>query len=87
MADRSRLDRLGDEVGDIGGQDDPDRLQQRLADTSVIAGRMAHDFDNILTGIIGFADLSDPVGTTYVESEKWRGAPERRRDTGGFDAG
>ncbi len=40
---------------------DPDRLQQRLSDAAVIAGRMAHDFDNILTGIIGFADLSGPL--------------------------
>jgi signal transduction histidine kinase len=44
----------------VGPQIDPERLQQRLADASVIAGRMAHDFDNILTGIIGFADLSVP---------------------------
>lgn len=44
----------------VGPLIDPDRLQQRLADTAVIAGRMAHDFDNILTGIIGFADLSVP---------------------------
>jgi signal transduction histidine kinase len=40
---------------------DPDRLLQRLSDAAVIAGRMAHDFDNILTGIIGFADLSVPM--------------------------
>jgi signal transduction histidine kinase len=40
---------------------DPERLHQRLADASIIAGRMAHDFDNVLTGIIGFADLSVPL--------------------------
>lgn len=40
---------------------DTDRLQQRLQDTAVISGRMAHDFDNILTGMIGFADLSLPL--------------------------
>ena len=45
----------------FGPQVDGDRLQQRLADASVIAGRMAHDFDNILTGIIGFADLTVPL--------------------------
>ncbi len=45
----------------IGGLLDPERLQQRLADASVIAGRMAHDFDNILTGIIGFSDLTMPM--------------------------
>ncbi len=44
----------------VGPLIDPERLQHRLADASVIAGRMAHDFDNILTGIIGFADLSAP---------------------------
>lgn len=32
-------------------------LDQRLADASHFAGRVAHDFDNILTGVVGFADL------------------------------
>jgi signal transduction histidine kinase len=45
----------------IGPVIDPDRLNQRLSDAAVIAGRMAHDFDNILTGIIGFADLTSPL--------------------------
>ena len=40
---------------------DPDALSRRLADAAVIAGRMAHDFDNILTGIMGFADLALPM--------------------------
>jgi signal transduction histidine kinase len=40
---------------------DPDKLCTRLADAAVIAGRMAHDFDNILTGIIGFSDLTLPM--------------------------
>lgn len=44
----------------IGPVIDPERLLHRLQDAAVIAGRMAHDFDNILTGIIGFADLSVP---------------------------
>jgi signal transduction histidine kinase len=44
----------------VGPVIDPDRLNQRLGDAAVIAGRMAHDFDNILTGIIGFADLAAP---------------------------
>lgn len=44
----------------IGPVIDPDKLNQRLGDAAVIAGRMAHDFDNILTGIIGFADLAGP---------------------------
>lgn len=45
----------------IGPVLDPDRLFQRLGDAAVIAGRMAHDFDNILTGIIGFSDLTLPA--------------------------
>ena len=45
----------------IGPVIDPERLQQRLADASVIAGRMAHDFDNLLQGIIGYADLTLPL--------------------------
>jgi signal transduction histidine kinase len=40
---------------------DPHRLAGRLADTAVVAGRMAHDFDNVLTGIMGFAELSQPA--------------------------
>jgi signal transduction histidine kinase len=40
---------------------DPERLSQRLADVAVVAGRMAHDFDNVLTGIMGFSDLSLPL--------------------------
>jgi signal transduction histidine kinase len=44
----------------VGPLIDTDRLHQRLMDAAVISGRMAHDFDNILTGIIGFADLSLP---------------------------
>lgn len=45
----------------VGPVLDTERLSQRLADAAVIAGRMAHDFDNILTGIIGFSDLTQPM--------------------------
>ncbi len=45
----------------LGPVPDPHRLQQRLSDAAIIAGRMAHDFDNILTGIIGFSDLTLPL--------------------------
>ena len=45
----------------VGPMLDPERIAQRLADASIIAGRMAHDFDNILTGIMGFADLTVPL--------------------------
>lgn len=44
-----------------GAAIDSEKLTQRLADAAVIAGRMAHDFDNILTGILGFADLTLPL--------------------------
>lgn len=36
---------------------DSEQLNQRLADAALIAGRIAHDFDNVLTGIMGFAEL------------------------------
>jgi len=45
----------------LGPALDPDKLYTRLGDAAVIAGRMAHDFDNILTGIIGFSDLTLPM--------------------------
>jgi signal transduction histidine kinase len=45
----------------VGPVMDPDKLYIRLGDAAVIAGRMAHDFDNILTGIIGFSDLTLPL--------------------------
>lgn len=47
----------------VGPVINPDRLEQRLADSAVIAGRMGHDFNNILTGILGFADLTAPMLT------------------------
>ncbi len=45
----------------VGPVIDPERLNQRLADAALIAGRMAHDFDNLLQGIIGFSDLTLPM--------------------------
>lgn len=55
------LERSPAVVQAVGPVIDPDRLTQRLADAAVIASRMAHDFDNILTGILGFADLTVPM--------------------------
>lgn len=40
---------------------DPQRVSQRLADAATMCGRMAHDFDNVLTGIIGFTELTTPL--------------------------
>lgn len=57
----------------IGRNIDSERLQQRLQDASVIAGRMAHDFDNILTGIIGFADLSVPLVPAGSQAARFLG--------------
>jgi signal transduction histidine kinase len=34
------------------------RLCQRVADAAALAGRLAHDFDNLLMGILGFAELA-----------------------------
>jgi signal transduction histidine kinase len=45
----------------LGRAVDPAELTRRLADAAVIAGRMAHEFDNILTGVLGFADLALPL--------------------------
>jgi signal transduction histidine kinase len=58
-------------AGKVGTMIDSDRLQQRLNDASVIAGRMAHDFDNVLTGIIGFADLTVPLLPPHAQPTKF----------------
>ena len=58
-------------AGKIGAILDSERLQQRLSDASAIAGRMAHDFDNILTGIIGFSDLTMPLLTPGSQPAKF----------------
>lgn len=58
-------------AGKIGPVIDSERLNQRLNDAAVIAGRMAHDFDNVLTGIIGFADLSAPLVATLPQPAKF----------------
>ncbi len=55
----------------IGPIVDAERLLQRLGDASIIAGRMAHDFGNILTGIIGFADLSVPLVGSVPTAAKY----------------
>jgi signal transduction histidine kinase/CheY-like chemotaxis protein len=53
------------------------RLQQHLEEAAAVAGRLAHDFGNLLTGIIGFAELSlaqlppDSVPHSYI-SEVWQ---------------
>jgi len=55
----------------LGPAVDPVRLSQRLADAAVIAGRMAHEFDNILTGIVGYSDLSLPLLPAGSQAAKY----------------
>lgn len=52
--------RWATEGGLSNGPHPPDRtlIQQRLQDGAIVAGRMAHAFDNILTGILGFVELT-----------------------------
>lgn len=57
----------------IGPILEPSRLEQRLKDAAVIAGRMAHDFDNILTGIMGFTDLSMPLAPVGSQLARFLG--------------
>ena len=52
---------------------DSQRLQQRLSDAAVMCGRMAHDFDNVLTGIIGFTELTLPLVPPGSLSAKYLG--------------
>jgi signal transduction histidine kinase len=55
----------------VGPVLDGERLHQRLSDAAVIAGRMAHDFNNILTGIIGFSDLTTPLVQGHPQAVKF----------------
>jgi signal transduction histidine kinase len=40
------------------GVADQARTTQRLQDAAVVSGRIAHDFDNIFTGVVGFAEMA-----------------------------
>jgi signal transduction histidine kinase/CheY-like chemotaxis protein len=50
---RPTLDRAG-----WDGTVETKRWQQRLEQAALVAGPMSHDFGNILTGVLGFADLA-----------------------------
>ena len=45
----------------IPPETDTEHLRNRLADATILCNRLAHDVDNILTGVIGFADLAMPL--------------------------
>jgi signal transduction histidine kinase len=49
-------------LADDGTTQDPrlgrQQWQQRLCDAAVVSGKLAHDFGNVLTGILGFAELA-----------------------------
>jgi len=42
----------------IGSPNDQARIAQRLQDAAVVAAKIAHDFDNIFTGVVGFAEIA-----------------------------
>ena len=47
----------------IGSANDDSRIAQRLGDAAVVAGKIAHDFDNIFTGVVGFAEMAQSLLT------------------------
>ena len=48
-------------------------LAQRLHDTARFAGRVAHDFDNVLMGVMGFAELTHPLLDPSSSAAKFLG--------------
>jgi len=46
-------------------------VQQRLHDAARVAGRMAHDFDNVLQGVLGYCDLALPLAQTQPTLAKY----------------
>jgi signal transduction histidine kinase len=42
----------------IGVGHDVARIAQRLGDASIVAAKIAHDFDNIFTGVVGFGEMA-----------------------------
>ena len=55
-------------MADENGNPNNAELAQRLEDMARVAGRVAHDFDNILTGVLGFTELTQtavPAGPAH----------------------
>lgn len=50
---------------------DPSRFRERLNDAATIAGRFAHDFDNLLMGIMGFTELALAQTTAGSPAHKY----------------
>jgi signal transduction histidine kinase len=48
----------GNESRALPAQEQQERYRQRLEDAAALSGRVAHAFDNVLTGIVGFAELT-----------------------------
>lgn len=44
--------------GPVGDEISPQRLRQRLGDAAILANQVAHDFGNVFTSILGFAELA-----------------------------
>jgi len=45
-------------VEKLGCPSDQTRVAERLQDAALVAGKIAHDFDNIFTGVVGFAEIA-----------------------------
>jgi signal transduction histidine kinase len=43
------------------GSADQSRIAQRMHDAALVSGKIAHDFDNIFTGVVGFAEMALPI--------------------------
>jgi signal transduction histidine kinase len=43
------------------GAADQSRITQRMQDAALVSGKIAHDFDNIFTGVVGFAEMALPL--------------------------
>lgn len=43
------------------GTADQARIAQRMHDAAQVSGKIAHDFDNIFTGVVGFAEMATSI--------------------------